>query len=154
MKNLLRKRSESSSRKKRLQYLRCLSDEYGRASQSSLSSQIDVVTAQDFLKAIQHPEMHQVRQRIAVLEKTVERQGAAIAQIQAMLADPPSAPRDEYAVWVESNDADQYAGMYVAFVPGEGAIGAATTIKELRLKIQDHPLSKKAAIVTVPDEVG
>ena len=40
--------------------------------------------------------------------------------------------RDEYAVWVESKDADQYAGLYVAFVPGDGPIASAETIKELR----------------------
>jgi hypothetical protein len=84
-------------------------------------------------------------------DETLEQHGRAIAQMQKMLAEPPSTERDEYAVWVESKDADQYSGMYVAFVPGEGPIAAASTIKELRSKFKEHPLAKRAAIVSVPN---
>lgn|SRR6266853_200169 len=91
------------------------------------------------------------RREVSELRRTVEAQGKMICELQAIVLDPPPTPRDEYAVWVESKDADNYVGMYVAFVPGVGPISAAETIKELRTKLKDEPLAKKAAIVTVPD---
>ncbi len=76
-----------------------------------------------------------------------------VERLESVVLEPSKSPRDEYATWVESKDADQYVGLYVAFVPCEGPIASAGTIKELKAKFKDHPLATKAAIVSVPNAI-
>lgn len=122
---------------------------YGKDSVLEVASQL--------LLALRNFPIFQLQREVSNLTKTIqeqgrtiEAQGLAISEIKSII-EPPTTKRDEYAIWVESKDADKYAGMYVAFVPGEGPIDSASTLKELRAKMTANPLAKKAAIVTVPN---
>jgi hypothetical protein len=81
--------------------------------------------------------------RIADLEKTVQK----LSEYQ----EGPSLPAPgEFESWIESKDADQYAGKHIAYVLGKGVVASSDKLGALSKSVADHPNRKEIRFAFVP----
>jgi len=99
--------------------------------------------AQDIWKALKEAPLRKMQRELEQLKQQV-------AELRAVVF-PAAIPKvGTFDKWLSSEDAKQYAGQYVAYLPGEGVIAVKATADALMDAIEEHPRQDDMSVAIVP----